>query len=127
MVAVERVPTLLGWIMKRSGPIQRKTPLRRVSKKTAKRNRARSKFRLEQLAARPGCEARDTIWTVEPTWSGCTRWATDLHEPLTRARGGSVLDVSNTIATCRACHDWIHQYPTLATETGLLRTADAGH
>ena len=32
MVAVERFTTLLGGIMKRSGPIQRKTPLRRVSK-----------------------------------------------------------------------------------------------
>ena len=126
MVPVERVPTLLGGIMKRSGPIQRKTPLRRVSPKTAKRNRARSKFRLEQLAARPGCEARETIWTVDPTWDGCTRWATDLHEPLTRARGGDILDASNTIATCRACHDWIHRYPTQATETGLLRTAAAG-
>ena len=68
--------------MKRSGPIQRKTPLRRVSPKTAKRN-APLKFRLEQLAARPGCEARETIWTVDPTWDGCTRWATD--EPLPSA------------------------------------------
>ena len=126
LVAVERISTLLGGLVKRSGPIQRKTPLRRVSTKTAKRNRARSTFRLEQLAERPGCEARETIWTIEPTWDGCTRFATDLHEPLTRARGGSVLDASNTVATCRACHEWIHRYPTKATQIGLLQSAAAG-
>lgn len=126
MVAVERFSKLLGGIMKRSGPIQRKTPMRRVSKKTAKRNRDRSRFRFEQLAERPRCESRDTIWTIEPTWDGCTRWATDLHEPLTRARGGSVLDASNTVATCRACHEWIHRFPMKATQIGLLQSAAAG-
>ena len=111
--------------MKRSGPLRRKTPLRRVSPKTAKRDRARSKFRLEQLAARPSCEARESIWTADPTWNGCTRWATDLHEQLTRARGGDILDASNTVATCRACHRWIHNNPRSAMETGLLRSAAA--
>lgn len=112
--------------MKRSGPIKRRTPLKAKSAKTAKRDRNRAKFRREQLADRPHCEARQTIWTAEPTWSGCTRWATDLHEPLTRARGGSVLDPANTIATCRQCHEWVHRFPKKATEIGLLRTVAAG-
>lgn len=123
---VGRIAQLLEQVVKRSGPLQRKTPLRRVSKRTAKRNRQRTVFRNEQLAARPRCEARDTIWTVDPNWAGCTSWATDLHEPLTRARGGSVLDAANTIATCRSCHRWIHDHPLKATESGLLRVPDAG-
>jgi len=47
----------------------------------------------------------------------------DLHEPLTRARGGSILDPANTVAVCRSCHDWIHDNPTAATDLGLLRSA----
>ena len=126
MESVERIAALLGRVMKRAGPLKRKTPLNLNPTEAAKRDRARANFRLQQLAERPTCEARDTIWTIDPTWDGCTRWATDLHEPLTRARGGSVLDPSNTIATCRSCHHWIHHHPEKATATGLLRTADAG-
>lgn len=121
---VGRVGVVLEETMKRSGPIQRRTPLRRVSPKTAKRNRQRAKFRREILLERPRCEAGNSIWTIDPSYADCGRVAVDLHEPLTRARGGSVLDPANVVATCRACHEWIHRYPLRATEIGLLRTAD---
>ena len=110
--------------MKRT-PMKRKTPLRSKSPKTAVRDRKRVKFRAEQLMARPRCEAKASIWTAEPTHP-CTVQATDLHEPLTRARGGSVLDPGNTVAVCRPCHQWIHAHPTKATGLGLLRRA-GGH
>lgn len=38
---------------------------------------------------------------------GCTRLADDLHEPLTRARGGSITDPANAVPLCRPCHDEI--------------------
>lgn len=112
--------------MKRSGPLKRNTPLRRVSPKTAKRNRARSVMRTTELQQRPYCEARGTIWTADPTYTDCALVSCDLHEPLTRARGGSVLDPENTVAVCRPCHDWIHNHPAQATEIGLLRSATDG-
>lgn len=36
---------------------------------------------------------------------GCTNMADDLHEPLTRARGGSITDEGNQVPLCRPCHD----------------------
>lgn len=31
--------------------------------------------------------------------------ADDIHEPLTRARGGSIVDPDNQAPLCRPCHD----------------------
>lgn len=53
--------------------------------------------------------------------AGCHGRAVDVHEPLTRARGGSITDPGNMVAVCRACHDWIHGHPEAATERGWLR------
>jgi hypothetical protein len=53
----------------------------------------------------------------------CDGLAVDLHEPLTRARGGSFLDVGNTVAVCRSCHTWIHDNPEAAKAVGLLRSS----
>ena len=50
----------------------------------------------------------------------CHYDAVDLHEPLTRARGGSITDVNNSVTVCRACHDWIHAHPAKANELRLL-------
>jgi len=37
----------------------------------------------------------------------CSFTATDVHELMTRARGGSIVDPENCIALCRSCHTWI--------------------
>lgn len=68
----------------------------------------------------------------ELTGGPCTvRWddrclgkATQVHEPHTRARGGSILDRDNCVPLCAACHRAIHDHPAEATERGLLRTGD---
>lgn len=108
--------------MKRS-PIRRRTPLRKVSPKTAARNRKRAAFRAAELASRPYCEAQGSIWTHDPSYNRCSMISVDLHEPLTRARGGDILDPKNTVALCRPCHDWIHNNPAAATDLGLLISA----
>jgi 5-methylcytosine-specific restriction protein A len=46
----------------------------------------------------------------------------DVHELLSRARGGSILDESNLAALCRKCHSWITTHPTEATAEGWLRS-----
>jgi hypothetical protein len=65
------------------------------------------------LAARPRCEARVLCRGAR---------AVDVHERLTRARGGLILDLdqSHAITACRACHDWIGREPAAATAARLL-------
>jgi 5-methylcytosine-specific restriction endonuclease McrA len=40
-------------------------------------------------------------------YPSCSRHATDVHEILTRARGGSITDAENCIALCRGCHNFV--------------------
>lgn len=56
----------------------------------------------------------------------CSNYATELHEPLTRARAPgaeTILDPENSIAVCPGCHRWIHDHPAEATRLGLLRNS----
>ncbi len=126
--------------MKRSR-LTRKTPLRRVSKKRSLQKRKRSEFVKWELAERPWCESGDAIRLYRMQTFGfeygkrldtgsyaCSRRSTELHEPLTRARGGDILDPHNTVAICRNCHNWIHDHPESATRLGLLRSQhEQGH
>jgi len=109
--------------MKRT-PLKRKTPLRRsgslnpVSKKRAKTNTKRRAFVKEELDKRQFCEAR--IPEV------CTRYSTELHEPILRSLGGSILDVENSVAICRMCHRWVHDNVGEAKKLGLIKSAPPG-
>ena len=101
-----------------SGQLERGTPIRKVSAKRAKANRERRAMvdRLypdrQPMCGRPGCP----------------RWADDLHEPLTRARGGSITDPDNQVPLCRPCHDELTFTPESelgwAYELGLLRHSE---
>ena len=100
--------------LERKTPLVRRTPLRAVSSKRRKVNRLRRDMVRRELTKRPRCEAGHL------TPAPCGGRSVDIHEPLTRARGGSILDAANTVAVCRACHDWIHSNPESATRIGLL-------
>ena len=52
----------------------------------------------------------------------CTGYATEVHEVLSRARGGDILDPDNCLALCHSCHRWVTEHPREATELGLLRS-----
>lgn len=59
-----------------------------------------------------------------PTCERCGRHrATEVHEVLSRGRGGSVLDESNLKALCHDCHRFVTEHPQEATVEGLLRSA----
>jgi hypothetical protein len=45
----------------------------------------------------------------------------EVHEVLSRARGGDILDVKNCRAVCHACHFWITTNPEQAAKTGWLK------
>jgi len=82
---------------------------------SAKR-KSQTKARRELIAAvmerdRNSCQAR-----IE----GCSHHATDVHELKTRARGGSILEMSNCIALCRSCHSWITEHPAWASAHGFM-------
>ena len=105
--------------MKRGGPLRRSTPIAKVSAKRRRLNRDRAKFVADVLARRTVCEGGHRIVTVDDRHR-CDGRPVDVHEVVTRARGGSIVDESNVIALCRACHDWIHTHPLAATTVGLL-------
>lgn len=52
--------------------------------------------------------------------------STEVHELLSRARGGSILDESNCVALCHACHGWITTNPLQATADGWLLSQYGG-
>ena len=116
---MKRSPIQRKTELKRGKPPQRKTRINPVSKKRAKLNQARRKFVEGFLAANPRCQAGTLITPIDHRHR-CGRWSVDVHEVVTRARGGSILDPHNCRAICRLCHDWIHDNPADATEVGLL-------
>ncbi len=114
--------------MKRSGPLKRSSSLKRtsrlapVSKKRQRENNQRRAVIKKVLEHRKACEAGRLIGTVDNKHR-CSGQPDDIHEPLTRARGGSIVDPANMVVVCRLCHDWIHVNPRLATSVGLLVSA----
>jgi 5-methylcytosine-specific restriction endonuclease McrA len=51
----------------------------------------------------------------------CGGRADDLHEVLSRARGGSPADPANMVPLCRPCHAYITEHPVQAEAEGLSK------
>ena len=65
-----------------------------------------------------GCEAR---------LEGCQNTATDWHERLSRARGGSITDTNNRVWLCRRCHEFVTTHPAWSEQNGWsLRAQNIG-
>lgn len=98
----------------RGAELVRYAPLRAVSAARAAENRLRRKIVDQLYPERPVCHR-----------PGCYQPADDIHEPLTRARGGSIVDPENMCPLCRTCHDLVTFAPESelgwAYEAGLLR------
>jgi 5-methylcytosine-specific restriction endonuclease McrA len=52
--------------------------------------------------------------------------ATEVHEILTRARGGSILDKDNCVALCHDCHSFITLNPAQGKDEGWLKNSWEG-
>jgi len=50
--------------------------------------------------------------------------ASEVHELLSRARGGSILDRDNCVALCHDCHFWVTTHPRDAETQGWLRKSN---
>lgn len=85
-------------------------PLRRRSTKTSKLYREQRIPIVKQLLA------------GDPPCQRCHKaQATDVHELKSRARGGSITDLTNLAILCRPCHHWITTNPKAAHEQGWLK------
>lgn len=92
-----------------TAPLVTRQPIRPVSVKRQAENRVRRKVVDATFGDAPRC--------VRP---GCTRYADDVHEPLTRARGGSITDPANMAPLCRTDHDEVQKGPAWAYDLGLM-------
>lgn len=100
--------------------IQRKRakPIPFASDKT-KARRPERKAVVEQVHERDqSCRAAEAFPDIE-----CTPWQLDVHEVLTRGRGGSPYDASNAILLCRNHHRWITEHPIEARAGGFVRNS----
>ena len=123
-LGVKRDPEKAKAWRRRSKPLARSgvlgdgsRPRKRLSSRSARQRAVyveRRKLVAQLLASRPACEAR---WDDR-----CWGRTTEIHEPLTRARGGSILDPGNCLAVCGHCHREIHDHPAESTRRGLLRS-----
>lgn len=85
---------------------------------TRKRVKPQSEKRQADMKVRRGVVAQLLAETPRCPARICCRGArtTDVHERLSRARGGSITDPAHghMVALCRACHDWITTHPAEA-------------
>lgn len=66
------------------------------------------------LSERPRCEYKQIVFE-------CQQRSTEIHEVLSRARGGSILDESNCRALCHEHHRYITDHPLEAERLGLSK------
>lgn len=83
--------------------------LRARSPRMARTYVERRRLVADLLAARPVCEV---------PW--CSDRSTAVHEPLTRARGGSITDRENARCVCDPHHAEIHTEAPWAYQLGFL-------
>jgi hypothetical protein len=96
--------------MRRGAPLRRGGPLPLVSRKRAALIRER---RAMLRAKYPGVTLCEVPY--------CNEAASDPHEPLTRARGGSTTDPANVRAVCRGHHSELHDTePEWGYDLGFL-------
>lgn len=121
-----------------AGPRLRRAPIRPVSAKRAAANRVRVRM-VDALWPGSRGDGQDrplcVVYELSQAHPGaipakvlaaCGRWADDVHEPLSRARLGSITDPGNATAPCRCCHDAITPGPPWALALGLVEHSWGG-
>jgi hypothetical protein len=73
----------------------------------------RKRLRRRYLDANPFCQMR-----VTATCRRRAREATDVHEIVSRGRGGSFVDQANFLGACRWCHQIVTNFPAFAEAIG---------
>jgi hypothetical protein len=107
---VKRTELKRGKRLERGAELERHGEIRKVSAKRQAENRERRAMVAATFPERPMCvvyilSQGNPGLIPDEVLSQCGRWADDVHEPLTRARGGSIVDPENAVPPCRPCHD----------------------
>ncbi len=111
--------------LKSSGTEMKRTPIKARSTKTEAVYRKRRELvqrMLDNSAGDNWCQVILLIQQIDPDHR-CGLYLMDVHEPKLRSRGGDILDEEANVATCRPCHDWIHQHPEDAERLGLMKAS----
>ena len=103
-----------------ASPSARKTAARKPIKPVSDKRRAENRER-RAMADRIWPDRREGTVMCGCGRPECQRPADDLHEPLSRARGGSITDEGNVIPLSRHCHDEITLGPDWAYRAGLIK------
>jgi hypothetical protein len=119
--------------------MMRRSPLRRKSAKREKLDVLRQAFVKERLAEQRFCQAMERALSkkipenyeqakfISLLAKGCTHYAIEVHEPLSRARAPgqeTILDPANSLCLCHWCHICvIHEHPAVAESLGLLTSS----
>lgn len=90
----------------------RRSSLKPVSDKRRAENVERRRVVLAHFGENPVCQRCNAARAV------------DAHEVVPRSQGGSITDVNNIRALCRACHDWIGANPAQARADGWLASGN---
>ena len=103
------------WSCHKAGDTEKKptNPISRVSAKRAKKDAEYSKLRQRYLTENPMCMIKV---------KDCMHEATDVHHTYNGANRDAFYLVQSTWrATCRVCHNWIHEHPEDARVMGWLK------
>ena len=103
-------------------PLERKTPLRSTGNPARKTPIAKqsAKRKQENRERRAMADALFPDGRPECVVPWCGRLADDLHEPLTRARRGSITDPDNAVPTCRRHNSELTGEPPWGYDLHLL-------
>lgn len=107
--------------MKRSGPIQRKTPLKagRPLKRTPMKRRRQSDPP-ELVAAKKEVAARSGGFCEMKVEGICTTYANDFDHVKNRSQLGEH-SAENGLAACRPCHRFKTENPNAASDLGIYK------
>jgi hypothetical protein len=94
----------------------KRTRLKRQSKKKRAENKVRRALR-EELIEERGHQCQVKVPEA------CAGLFSDMHEILTRGRGGDPLDKENILLVCRPCHEIITKNTKWAEHHGFVRKA----
>jgi HNH endonuclease len=90
--------------------LERRSRISPVSSRRRRENRERAAMADARWPGRRDGTVLCAAWeAIQPDW--CDRWASDLHERLSRGRAGSITDPENCVPLCRSCHTRITDGP----------------
>jgi hypothetical protein len=97
-----------------------RSPLNKRSKKREEIYKLRRPLVQRLLTEKPWCEACPIFAVIDGKATYKRIPSMDVHEVISRGRGGSILDERNLMCLCRPCHNRITTHPAEGESVGAL-------